>query len=110
MTKIEKQRRHVLRIERRRPFLLLPRLALTLCSTYGSKPWVSISAFPMVSHSAGLRRRRNQFNPAPFRHVDNEHTTLPATSIFSPLAVARLYVTQRYQKIKTNMFVIESKD
>src|SRR5215471_18212194 len=55
MTKTEKQRRDVLRIERRRPFPLLPRLALTLCSTYGSKPWVFISAFP----SAGLRRRRS---------------------------------------------------
>jgi len=35
-----------------------PPPTLTLCSTYGSKPWVSISAFPMVSHCAGFRRRR----------------------------------------------------
>src|SRR5215471_21692727 len=63
MTKTEKQRRDVLRIERRRPFPLLPRLALTLCSTYGSKPWVSISAFPMVSHCAEFRRRGIQSNP-----------------------------------------------
>ena len=39
-----------------------------------------------------LSGRRNQFNPGSFRD-GNENTTPPDTRIFSPLAVARLYVS-----------------